>query len=222
MKRSTEIGARWLRCDLHVHTPFDPTKGFGVDLEAAKKANEKGDSSKKSFFTQRDHWFARTRLREDDWELLCDYVFGGDPPDPPAKLAALVECLKVDRALLEEKPGLALEQTRTYQLIKDFGDGQNLTGHFLNVIKNIRPETLNEMEIFLPEDLIRSELRDTTGSFRSIEQGSVGQKSTAILSLCCRLAMNHLLLINPKMIWITSISMILSSTCFANGNLNGS
>ena len=30
-----EPGARWLRCDLHVHTPFDREKKFGEDVRGA-------------------------------------------------------------------------------------------------------------------------------------------------------------------------------------------
>jgi predicted metal-dependent phosphoesterase TrpH len=31
-------GARWLRCDLHVHTPFDPAKKFGENVQHAIEA----------------------------------------------------------------------------------------------------------------------------------------------------------------------------------------
>jgi len=34
-------GARWLRCDLHVHTPFDPEKKFGENIQAAIEAFKK-------------------------------------------------------------------------------------------------------------------------------------------------------------------------------------
>ena len=33
-----EPGARWLRCDLHVHTPFDGEKKFGEDVRGAMDA----------------------------------------------------------------------------------------------------------------------------------------------------------------------------------------
>lgn len=36
-----EPGARWLRCDLHVHTPFDGEKKFGENLHAAIPALKK-------------------------------------------------------------------------------------------------------------------------------------------------------------------------------------
>ena len=34
-------GTRWLRCDLHVHTPFDEEKSFGENLCAAITALRK-------------------------------------------------------------------------------------------------------------------------------------------------------------------------------------
>ena len=36
-----EPGARWLRCDLHVHTPFDGEKKFGEDIRGAIEALKK-------------------------------------------------------------------------------------------------------------------------------------------------------------------------------------
>ena len=35
---NVEPGARWLRCDLHVHTPFDREKRFGEDIRGAIEA----------------------------------------------------------------------------------------------------------------------------------------------------------------------------------------
>ena len=42
---------------------------------------------------------------------------------------------------------------------------------------------VDEIERFLPEDLVKANARTTDGSFKTIETGSVGEKSTAILSL---------------------------------------
>lgn len=39
-------GARWLRCDLHVHTPFDSEKKFGEDIRAAIDALKKAKPQK--------------------------------------------------------------------------------------------------------------------------------------------------------------------------------
>lgn len=37
---TSEPGARWMRCDLHVHSPFDKTKKFGEDIRQAIEAGE--------------------------------------------------------------------------------------------------------------------------------------------------------------------------------------
>ena len=37
------VGARWIRCDLHVHTPFDGEKRFGENVEHARQKFDKGD-----------------------------------------------------------------------------------------------------------------------------------------------------------------------------------
>lgn len=42
MEPYVEPGARWLRCDLHVHTPFDRTKRFGEDVKAAGQVRGAG------------------------------------------------------------------------------------------------------------------------------------------------------------------------------------
>ncbi len=39
------------------------------------------------------------------------------------------------------------------------------------------------MEQFLPEDLVQTQIRANDGSFKTIETGSIGEKSTAVLSL---------------------------------------
>lgn len=36
------VGARWLRCDLHVHTPFDAEKRFGEDIQGAIDSLQRG------------------------------------------------------------------------------------------------------------------------------------------------------------------------------------
>ena len=41
MTRPTDPGARSLRCDLHVHTPFDDSKKFGEDVRGAIEALKK-------------------------------------------------------------------------------------------------------------------------------------------------------------------------------------
>ena len=50
---STEPGAKWLRCDLHVHTPFDPEKRFGADIRAAIRDLQKSDATRLAAIAER-------------------------------------------------------------------------------------------------------------------------------------------------------------------------
>jgi DNA repair ATPase RecN len=53
MTHRGQPGARWLRCDLHVHTPFDATKQFGEDIKAAINAFQKGNSTRLAEIAER-------------------------------------------------------------------------------------------------------------------------------------------------------------------------
>jgi predicted metal-dependent phosphoesterase TrpH len=44
MSSGITSGARWLRSDLHVHTPFDRTKRFGADIQGVLSRKGAGDS----------------------------------------------------------------------------------------------------------------------------------------------------------------------------------
>lgn len=38
-------GAKWLKCDLHVHSPLEPTRSFGENIQRAQDLHEEGDDS---------------------------------------------------------------------------------------------------------------------------------------------------------------------------------
>jgi hypothetical protein len=63
------------------------------------------------------------------------------------------------------------------------GPAPRLTKNFFNALLRRDRIRLDEMERFLPEDLVLTKVRAPDGSFKTIETGSVGEKSTAILSL---------------------------------------
>ena len=58
-----------------------------------------------------------------------------------------------------------------------------LTRYFFNALQRDERVRLDVMELFLPEDWVHARVRDPQGSFKPIEQGSIGLKSTAVLSL---------------------------------------
>ena len=53
-------GARWLRCDLHVHTPFDMEKRFGENLRAAIEAHKKEKPQRLAEIAERFIWACRS------------------------------------------------------------------------------------------------------------------------------------------------------------------
>ena len=130
------------------------------------------------FESQRDQWFGGAGLYERDWAVLCDHIFlrDGEVPD---RIAALTEAIGADLAATAEVGG-ALEPSDSHVIALV---GKSLTRNFLNALARPERIRLNEMERFLPEDLVEARVRTTDGLFKTIETGSVGEKSTAILSL---------------------------------------
>ncbi|MCA9712967.1 MAG: hypothetical protein KDK70_44490, partial [Myxococcales bacterium] len=58
-----------------------------------------------------------------------------------------------------------------------------LTKNFFNALVKRDRVRADEIERFLPDDLVEAQVRSADGSFKTIVTGSVGEKSTAILSL---------------------------------------
>ena len=132
------------------------------------------------FERRREEWFGGAGLQERDWSVLCDYVFAtnGQVPD---HIAELVKALRTDVGITTDS-GEALDgsASRVVQLI---GPDRHLTRFFFNALSQRNRIRIDEIERFLPEDLVEANVRTTDGSFKTIETGSVGEKSTAILSL---------------------------------------
>ena len=132
------------------------------------------------FERRREEWFGGAGLQERDWSVLCDYVFATDG-QVPDHIAELVKALRADVGTTADS-GEALEESasRVVQLI---GPDRHLTRFFFNALSQRNRIRIDELERFLPEDLVEANVRTTDGSFKTIETGSVGEKSTAILSL---------------------------------------
>jgi hypothetical protein len=79
------------------------------------------------------------------------------------------------------KRGIPLDPSKSQ--VASLVGPDKLTGHFFNALTRRDRIRLDEMERFLPEDLVSAKVRSPDGSFKPIETGSIGQKSTAILSL---------------------------------------
>ena len=135
---------------------------------------------REDFESRREQWFGGAGLQERDWTVLCDHVFAanGQVPD---RIDALVKAIRNDvEATITG--GEALDATAS-KVVALVGPEQQLTRNFFNAIARRDRVRLDEIERFLPEDFVKTQVRMPESSFKTIETGSVGEKSTAILSL---------------------------------------
>ncbi|HLD78176.1 MAG TPA: hypothetical protein VJB16_04050, partial [archaeon] len=71
-------------------------------------------------------------------------------------------------------------------------------GFFYRALERRDRIRLDEMERFLPEDAVGARVRTADGAFRPIATGSVGQRSTAILSLLLSAGEQPLVIDQPE------------------------
>lgn len=147
------------------------------------------------FERRREEWFAGAGLQERDWAILCDYVFspGGQVPD---RLFSLVEAIRKDMETAAARDGGLEESISTVASL--VGDDKRLTKNFFNALARRERVRIDEIERFLPEDLVKAQVRSPDGSFKTIETGSVGEKSTAILSLLLSAGDQPILIDQPE------------------------
>ena len=62
-------------------------------------------------------------------------------------------------------------------------EGDSLTANFLNALQRADRINVDAIERFLPEDAVETKVRDQERVFKPIDLGSIGLKSTAVLSL---------------------------------------
>ncbi len=136
-------------------------------------------ADRSDFEDRRDQWFGGSGLREQDWNVLCDYVFGQDG-NVPDRIVALSRAMRKDIELAGTESNLQQSNSNLAHLLT--GEGRLTRTIFTALTRKDRVH-IEEMERFLPEDLVLAKVRSPDGSFKSIEAGSVGEKSTAILSL---------------------------------------
>ena len=137
---------------------------------------------KTDFSAQREVWFAGSGLQVRDWEVLVEYVYSpnGSIPD---RIMEIVSAMRKDMETTK-KQGQPVE-FESSAVVKVLGDelANKLTKNFFNALSREDRIQLDKMERFLPEDQVEARVRSVDGSFKPITQGSIGQKSTAILSL---------------------------------------
>ncbi len=148
-------------------------------MDADVRLQVLGFRDREDFESRREQWFGGAGLQERDWGTICDYVFaqGGQVPE---RVRELADALRVDLdATATRGAPLDGEESATAALLDD----GRLTRHFFSALVKRDRVRLDEIERFLPEDLVKAQVRSADGTFKTIETGSVGEKSTAILSL---------------------------------------
>lgn len=148
------------------------------DMDADVRINVYPFQDREDFDSRRETWFGGAGLQERDWTVLCDYVFGD--ADVPERIVVLVEALRADiKATAEQGKALEASSSQVAALVGP----DKLTRNFYNALLRQDRLRVDEIERFLPEDRVVAMVRSPDGGFKPLETGSVGQKSTAILSL---------------------------------------
>jgi hypothetical protein len=100
---------------------------------------------------------------------------------------------------IEQRLGDARQRTRKIAA-GDGAAGAGLTGWFTkHLATKLRPEDLDELDLWFPEDTLRIEYRPKEGDgFRPISQGSPGQKTAALLAFLLSYGTEPILLDQPE------------------------
>ena len=167
------------------------------DLDADVRIEVLPFRDRKDFEGRREEWFAGAGIQERDWAVLVGHVFAsnGSVAD---RIAAMVEALRADVEATAAR-GRAIEADDS-AVAKLLGAdiGARLTGHFFRALERPDRIRLDEMERFLPEDAVEARVRTPGGDFKPITTGSVGQRSTAILSLLLSAGEQPLVIDQPE------------------------
>lgn len=76
---------------------------------------------------------------------------------------------------------------------------EEVSGHFINLIKGMKEEQIDELDLLFPEDEIEIKYKPSgSSSFRPLSSASAGQKTTAILTLILSQGTKPLLLDQPE------------------------
>jgi hypothetical protein len=138
-----------------------------------------GFGDRASLDRRRDEWFGGTGLQERDWDVLLDFVFEVQEAAPDRWHQVTTALAEDVQAIAGGTRALPPTQSRTAALV----GVDRLTGHFFNAISRMTTSRIELATRFLMDDYVRTEVRDASGTFKPIEQGSLGQKATAVLSL---------------------------------------
>ncbi len=154
-------------------------------------------NDRKSLEMKWEGWFRGTRIRESDWKTLVDFCFQSEE-DVEKRLHTLFQQIKSDIELSQQKKDrISPEESEVADLLSKHGL-DSLTGYYFSALETPEQFRIDEMEYFLPEDEVKTQVRTPGGEFKPISQGSIGQKSTAILSLLLSAGDQPLIIDQPE------------------------
>ena len=84
------------------------------------------------------------------------------------------------------------------EIYKDSYTGNEFDGHFINLIRGLTQEQINNIELLYPEDEIEMTYKITKGHFKPLSVASAGQKTTAILTFILSFGTAPLVLDQPE------------------------
>lgn len=167
------------------------------DLDADVRLDIFAFRDRADFEPRREEWFPGAGLQERDWSILVDHVFApnGSVPERIGNLVSAIgkdieKTLELGRVL--DSSGSAVVELLGPQL------ATKLTGHFFRVFQRAERVRPDEIERFLPEDAVEARVRSADGGFKPITTGSVGERSTAILSLLLSAGDQPLIIDQPE------------------------
>lgn len=138
-------------------------------------------------------WFGGSGVREQHWTSICDYIFEF-PAEIPVRISRVSVALREDiRATSMTGNVLPSNESSLADLI-----GSGLDGHFFRALLKGEQIQVDHIERSLPSDLVVGQVRGPGGNFRSIETSSIGQRSTAILSLLLSSGCHPIILDQPE------------------------
>ena len=149
------------------------------------------------FESRREEWFGGAGVQERDWTLLCEHLYA-PAGSVPERIQGLVEALREDIESTRSR-GKALEPGES-DVARLLGNdvGSSLTRFFFRALERDDRIRLDEMERFLPEDAVEARVRGSDGAFKPIATGSVGERSTAMLSLLLSAGEQPLIVDQPE------------------------
>lgn len=128
---------------------------------------------------------------------MVDFCFHGDG-QIDERIFTLYKKIRSDiKKTHQKKDLLTPNESKLANLFDDHGLDQP-TGYYYRVLEDLEFTRFDKMEYFLPEDGVKAQVRSPGGNFKPISQGSIGQKSTAILSLLLSVGNEPLIIDQPE------------------------